>query len=173
MSVTWLQLRQPESFQTLAGLVLETEWFPVENHCSVLWLLVTQLYVTLCDPMDYSLPGSSIHVIFQARILEQLAIILLWGIFQPFFFFFFYSKHLLRKSVSKNLKRLSSNAVSTQNFSRLSNLYSNNPMTPHGDLGGICGIEHFISLPPCISPQLHSPSLLQEICLWSTSTICQ
>ena len=29
----------------------------------------------------------------------------------------FYSKHLLRKSVSKNLKRLSSNAVSTQNFS--------------------------------------------------------
>ena len=88
MSVTWLQLRQPESFQTLAGLLLETEWFPVENHCSVLWLLVTQLYVTLCDPMDYSLPGSSIHVIFQARILEQLAIILLWGIFQPFFFFF-------------------------------------------------------------------------------------
>ena len=25
---------------------------------------------TLCDPVDCSLPGSSIHVIFQARILE-------------------------------------------------------------------------------------------------------
>ena len=27
-----------------------------------------------CDPMDYSLPGSSIHGIFQARILEWVAI---------------------------------------------------------------------------------------------------
>ena len=25
---------------------------------------------TLCDPMDYSLPGSSVHGIFQARLLE-------------------------------------------------------------------------------------------------------
>ena len=25
---------------------------------------------TLCDPMDYSSPGSSVHVILQARILE-------------------------------------------------------------------------------------------------------
>ena len=32
--------------------------------------LVTQLYPTLCDPMDYSLPGSSVNGIFQARILE-------------------------------------------------------------------------------------------------------
>ena len=29
---------------------------------------------TLCDPMDYSLPGSSIHGIFQARVLEWGAI---------------------------------------------------------------------------------------------------
>ena len=29
---------------------------------------------TLCDPMDYSLPGSSIHGIFQARLLEWVAI---------------------------------------------------------------------------------------------------
>ena len=28
---------------------------------------------TLCDPMDYSLPGSSLHGIFQARILEWVA----------------------------------------------------------------------------------------------------
>ena len=35
---------------------------------------VTQLCPTLCDPMDCSLPGSSIHGIFQARVLEWLAI---------------------------------------------------------------------------------------------------
>ena len=28
----------------------------------------------LCDPMDYSLPGSSLHVILQARILEWVPI---------------------------------------------------------------------------------------------------
>ena len=31
---------------------------------------VTQSCSTLCDPMDCSLPGSSIHGIFQARVLE-------------------------------------------------------------------------------------------------------
>ena len=33
-----------------------------------------QLCLTLCDPKDYSLPGSSAHVIFQARVLEWVAI---------------------------------------------------------------------------------------------------
>jgi len=31
---------------------------------------VAQSYLTLSDPMDCSLPGSSIHGIFQARVLE-------------------------------------------------------------------------------------------------------
>ena len=35
---------------------------------------VAQLCLTLCDPMDCSLPGSSLHGIFQARILEWVAI---------------------------------------------------------------------------------------------------
>ena len=35
---------------------------------------VAQSCPTLCDPMDYSLPGSSIHEISQARILEQIVI---------------------------------------------------------------------------------------------------
>ena len=35
---------------------------------------VVQLYPTLCDPMDCSLPGSSVHGIFQARLLEWVAI---------------------------------------------------------------------------------------------------
>ena len=35
---------------------------------------VAQSCSTLCDPMDYSLPGSSVHRIFQARVLEWDAI---------------------------------------------------------------------------------------------------
>ena len=35
---------------------------------------VAQSYPTLRDPMDCSLPGSSIHGIFQARVLEWVAI---------------------------------------------------------------------------------------------------
>ena len=37
-------------------------------------MVTAQLCPTLCDPMDYSLPGSSVHWIFQARILEWVAI---------------------------------------------------------------------------------------------------
>ena len=36
--------------------------------------LCVQLCLTLCDPMDCSLPGSSVHGISQARILEWVAI---------------------------------------------------------------------------------------------------
>ena len=37
-------------------------------------VLVSQLCLTLCDPMDCSLRGSSVHWILQARILEWVAI---------------------------------------------------------------------------------------------------
>ena len=36
-------------------------------------MLITQSCPTFCDPMDYSLPGSSVPGIFQARILEWVA----------------------------------------------------------------------------------------------------
>ena len=36
--------------------------------------LVAQLCPTLCDPMDCRLPGSSVHGIFQAKILKWVAI---------------------------------------------------------------------------------------------------
>ena len=58
-------------------------WLPETVHscqqpllrCSedYLWK-VKCLSPTLCDPMDCSLPGSSIHGIFQARVLEWVAI---------------------------------------------------------------------------------------------------
>ena len=37
-------------------------------------VLVSQLCLTLCDTMDCYLPGSSVHGILQARILEWVAI---------------------------------------------------------------------------------------------------
>ena len=37
-------------------------------------VLATLLCLTLCDPVDFSLPGSSVHGILQARILEWVAI---------------------------------------------------------------------------------------------------
>ena len=42
--------------------------------CSSVYAPATQSCPTLCDPMDGKLPGSSFHGIFQARILEWVAI---------------------------------------------------------------------------------------------------
>ena len=39
-----------------------------------LFVLFTQSCLTLCDPMDWSPPGSSVHGILQAKILEWVAI---------------------------------------------------------------------------------------------------
>jgi len=44
--------------------------FPSPMHASEGESEVAQLCPTLSDPMDFSLPGSSIHGIFQARVLE-------------------------------------------------------------------------------------------------------
>ena len=37
---------------------------------------VSQLFPTLCDPMDCNLPGSSVHGLFQARVLEWVVILI-------------------------------------------------------------------------------------------------
>ena len=42
---------------------------------------VTQSCLTLCQPTDCSLPGSSVHGILQARILEQVAVPFSRGLF--------------------------------------------------------------------------------------------
>ena len=49
----------------------------------VKWSVIAQLYPTLWDPVDGSLPGSSIHEIFQARVLEWVAISFSRGSSQP------------------------------------------------------------------------------------------
>ena len=51
----------------------------------MLWVKseVAQSCLTLCDPIDGSLPGSAVHGIFQARILEWAAISFSRGSSQP------------------------------------------------------------------------------------------
>ena len=49
----------------------------------VVVVLVAQLCLTLFDPMDRSRPGSSVHGILQARILEWVAIPFSRGSSQP------------------------------------------------------------------------------------------
>ena len=44
-------------------------------------VLLIQSCPTLCDPMNCSPPGSSVHGVLQARILEWIAVFLLQGIF--------------------------------------------------------------------------------------------
>ena len=45
------------------------------------WKLLNQVW--LCDPMDCSLPGCSVHGILQARILEWVAVLFSRGSLQP------------------------------------------------------------------------------------------
>ena len=66
-----------KSFSQLSSF-LKCAWVGV-----LLRVLVIQWCLTLCDPMDYSLPGSSVHGIFQARILEWVAMPSSRGSSQP------------------------------------------------------------------------------------------
>ena len=45
--------------------------------------VIAQSSLTICDPVDFSPPGSSARGIFQARILEQIAISYSWRSFWP------------------------------------------------------------------------------------------
>ena len=52
-------------------------WHVVQYVCTqyvCMYSVCTQSCPTLCNPMDYSLVGSSVHGIFQATILEWVAI---------------------------------------------------------------------------------------------------
>ena len=51
--------------------------------CMYVWLPHAKSCPTLCDPLDYSWLGSSVHGIFQARILEWVAVSSSRGSFWP------------------------------------------------------------------------------------------
>ena len=80
---------------------------------------VAQSYPTLSDPMDCSLPGSSIHGIFQATVLE-------WGAvaFSP-------SENLFHKFQSQGMLNLAGNSVSD-----LSRVHQTQLLVPGGETRG-------------------------------------
>ena len=59
--------------KALSG-ILRTEEGGVRRSCSPVKVKVSQSSPTLCDPMNCSPSGSSVHWILQARILEWVAI---------------------------------------------------------------------------------------------------
>ena len=59
------------------------EWFCTSFCGFAFSVLVAQSCPTLCEPMDRSRPGSSIHGILQARVLEWVAIPFSRGSSQP------------------------------------------------------------------------------------------
>ena len=75
------------------GISRQEHWsgspFPSPMHESE----VAQSYPTLSDPRDYSLPGSAIYGIFQARVLE-------WGAIA-------FSGNLQRKQLNRDKKQTS------------------------------------------------------------------
>ena len=68
---------------TTVGELLWYYWSPVCGSPTQRVAQVTQLCPTLCHPMDCSPPGSSVHGILQARILEWVAILFSRGSSQP------------------------------------------------------------------------------------------
>ena len=50
------------------------EWAKEVRHLILLLLIDTQSCPTVCDPVDCSPPGSSVHGILQARMLEWVAV---------------------------------------------------------------------------------------------------
>ena len=82
-ALSWMQSKGSQ--QTYWQAVLNTEFgarimksqYPSsgpKSHAAAAAAKSLQSCLTLCDPMDCSLPGSSIHGIFQARVLEWGAI---------------------------------------------------------------------------------------------------
>ena len=53
---------------------LSQGWSSSVCVCVCVCVLVSQLCPTLCDPINCSPPGSSVHGILQARVLERVAI---------------------------------------------------------------------------------------------------
>ena len=58
-------------------------YYMYAHICIHLECMRAQLCLTLCDPMDCSPPGSSVHGILQARILEWVVISFSRGSYLP------------------------------------------------------------------------------------------
>ena len=82
----WTELNQLIQI-TIKSLSLVTQMVQCNHKCPLKWKVkeceVIQLCLTLCDPMDCSLSGSSVYGILQARILEWVVITFSRGSSQP------------------------------------------------------------------------------------------
>ena len=78
--IPWTSAHQAPLSSTLSQSLIRfmsIESVMLSNHLILCYFLeseVTQSCLTLCDPMDCSLPGSFVYRIFQARVLEWVAI---------------------------------------------------------------------------------------------------
>ena len=71
-------LKKKGSIGAIPDMSLQSEatniWKVYNCKCFECWTKSLQLCLTLCNPVDCTLPGSSVHGILQARILEWIAI---------------------------------------------------------------------------------------------------
>ena len=74
--------RSPSMLLQMANFILSYGWI-VFYYIYTFVLCCAQSCLTLCDPLDYSPPGSSVHGILQARILGWVAMPFSRGSFQP------------------------------------------------------------------------------------------
>ena len=97
----------------------------------------TQLCPTLCRPVDYSPPGSSVHRIFQARILEWVTIS--------------YSRSYL-PNPGIELMSLESSALTSRFFTTAPSGKPSNQQVSLVDYLAVCTFQfHSLSLPPSMS----------------------
>ena len=77
----WIELSWTEQRMSVAHSAISAIRCNMCICCSC--CLVAKLFMTLCDPLDYNLPGFSAHGILQARILERVTISFSRGSSQP------------------------------------------------------------------------------------------
>ena len=81
---------------------------------------VTQSCPTLCDPMDYSLPGSSVHGIFQARVLE-------WGAIAFSDSHNYISLKMNQEKLDCHLRTVKGGQLKGKNILTITEIFSNSP----------------------------------------------
>ena len=64
--ISWTE--DSDVLQSIGSQRVQHDW--AAKHIACMHVKLIQLFLTLCDLMDYSPPGSSVHKILQERILE-------------------------------------------------------------------------------------------------------